>query len=164
MEENFKVICKEPKSSHIIRVKLTKAKFFSHLNKGLATIQNMYPGGKSFIAERLQNSMDLLLPLPFGEYADQVDNLVNKDPQRLMRHAFDVFDFNQDGFIDEVDIYCMIKLCDFSHPSVARKLKDKRATLPVSANMPQTEADRAIKQKETVTEVTPSQSRFERLI
>ena len=41
MEDNFKVMCKEPKSSHIIRVKLTKAKFFSFLNKGLITIQNM---------------------------------------------------------------------------------------------------------------------------
>ena len=28
MEENFKKMCKEPKSSHIIRAKLTKGKFF----------------------------------------------------------------------------------------------------------------------------------------
>ena len=43
---------------------------------------------------------------------EQIDNLINKDPSKLMRLAFDCFDFNEDGFIDEVDIYCVMKLCD----------------------------------------------------
>ena len=112
----------------------------------------------------VQNSLDLLLPLPFGEYADQLDTLVNKDQHKLMKHIFDVFDFNQDGFIDEVDIYCIVKLCDFSHPSVGRKVKEERATLPAGAQPPQSEADKAIKQREAVSEITHTQSRFEVLI
>jgi len=81
-----------------------------------------------------------------------------------MKHIFDVFDFNQDGFIDEVDIYCIVKLCDFSHPSVGRKAREDKATLPAGAQPPQSEADRAIKQREAVSEILPTQTRFERMV
>ena len=72
-------MCKEPKTAHIIRVKLTKPKFFGFLNRQFATTQNLRPSGKSFIAERLQGTLDLPMPLPFGEYADQLDQLINRD-------------------------------------------------------------------------------------
>lgn len=29
-----------------------------------------------------------------------------------MKIAFNIFDFNEDGFIDEFDIHCVMKLCD----------------------------------------------------
>ena len=29
-----------------------------------------------------------------------------------MKIAFSIFDFNEDGFIDELDIHCVMKLCD----------------------------------------------------
>ena len=70
MEENFKVMCKEPKSSFIIRVKLTKNRYAQFLNKGFSTTQNMKAGGKSFIAERMHNSIELSMPLPFNEFVE----------------------------------------------------------------------------------------------
>jgi len=66
---------------------------------------------------------------------EQIDTLINKDPNRLMKLAFECFDFNEDGFIDEVDIYCVMKLCDLTatkaqekklnHGKVVEKKKEK---------------------------------------
>jgi len=51
--------------------------------------------------------------MDFSQYVDQLELLVNKEPNNLMKLAFNVFDFNEDGFIDEYDIYCVMKLVDF---------------------------------------------------
>jgi len=69
--ENFKKMCCEPKSSHLVRCKLSKPKFNLFLNKGLATLQNLKTGGKSFIAERLVNTtLDFTLPIIYSTYLD----------------------------------------------------------------------------------------------
>jgi Ca2+-binding EF-hand superfamily protein len=106
-------MCREHKSCHIIRAKLSRGKLYHHLAKAFATIQNERPGGKSFIAEKLSQSLDFTLPMDFNSFVDNIDTMINKDPQKLMKLAFSIFDFNGDGFIDEIDIYCVMKLCDF---------------------------------------------------
>ena len=79
--ENFKKMCGEPKSSHLVRCKLSKPKFNLFLNKGLATLQNLRFGGKSFIAERLvTTTLDFTLPIIYSTYLDQIDDLINKEP------------------------------------------------------------------------------------
>jgi hypothetical protein len=40
IEAHFIQLCREPKNSHIIRCKLSKGKFFGHLNKSFITTQN----------------------------------------------------------------------------------------------------------------------------
>ena len=42
-----------------------------------------------------------------------------------MKLAFDCFDFNDDGFIDEVDLYCVMKLCDLQ----ATKAQEKKLNI-----------------------------------
>ena len=113
MEAHFVQLCREPKGSHIIRCKLSKGKFFGHLNKSFITTLNKKQGGKSFIAQKFCEALEFKLPtIEYSLFMEQIDNLINKDPSKLMRLAFDCFDFNEDGFIDEVDIYCVMKLCD----------------------------------------------------
>jgi Ca2+-binding EF-hand superfamily protein len=86
-----------------------------HLNRAFTTTQNKKPGGKSFVAEKFCQSLDFTLPtMEYSLYLEQMDVLINKDPIKLLKLAFDVFDFNQDGFIDEIDIFCVMKLCDLT--------------------------------------------------
>ena len=115
LESHFIQLCREPKNSHIIRCKLSKGKYLSHLNKSFITTQNKKQGGKSFIAQKFCESIEFKLPtIEYGAFVEQIDTLINKDPNRLLKLAFDCFDFNDDGFIDEVDIYCVMKLCDLT--------------------------------------------------
>ena len=55
------------------------------------------------------------LSVNYEEYVKQFDIIINKEPQRLMRLVFDVFDFNKDGFIDEIDITAILKLVEVLH-------------------------------------------------
>jgi Ca2+-binding EF-hand superfamily protein len=59
--------------------------------------------------------------MEYQVYLEQMDSLINKDPVKFMKMAFDVFDFNQDGFIDEIDIYCVMKLCDLTAAKALEK-------------------------------------------
>jgi len=149
-------MCREPKSCHIIRAKLSRGKFYQHLAKAFATIQNERPHGKSFIAEKLSSCLDFTLPMDYGTFVDHIENLVNKDPQKLMRLAFSIFDFNGDGYIDEVDIYCVMKLCDFN--TFKQKTKKK---LKMKNFEPKDEVDIFFEKKDKIKNLTPSQTNFE---
>jgi hypothetical protein len=72
----------------------------------------MRPGGESHIAEQLVNTLDFKFPLDYKLFCNQIDSLINVD-LKLFEFAFNIFDFNKDGYIDEIDIYCIMKLFDF---------------------------------------------------
>ena len=73
-------MCREPKSCHIIRAKLSRGKFYQHLVKAFATIQNERPGGKSFIADKFSGCLDFTLPMDYGTFMDNIEVLINKEP------------------------------------------------------------------------------------
>ena len=73
-----------------------------------AAISRRYKGA---IAERIikkfpefHNAQD------FDSYVDLIEKLINNDEtERLMRIAFDVFDYNQDRLVCELDVFTLLK-------------------------------------------------------
>lgn len=88
------------KKSDTIRTKLTKGGF-------RACISRKYRGA---IAERVvakfQN--DFQNALDFESYVNLVEKLLNSETERLMKIAFDVYDFNQDRLVCELDMYSTV--------------------------------------------------------
>ena len=79
-----------------------------------------------------------------------------------MRLIFDVYDYNKDGFIDEIDLYCVMKLCDFSEQNTKNtdqftlgqgKINKKNNTkLPLLA-LPETELEQILKRTDNRSEI-----------
>lgn len=75
-----------------------------------------------------------------------------------MKLAFSIFDFNNDGFIDEIDIYCVMKLCDF------QSLKSKKKKMKMKNFEPKDEVDKFIEKTDNIKNITQSQSNLEQTI
>lgn len=73
-----------------------------------------------------------------------------------MKLAFSIFDFNGDGYIDEVDIYCVMKLCDFNtfKQRSNKKLKMKNFE-------PKDDVDFFKENSDKIKKVTPCHNNFE---
>lgn len=56
------------------------------------------------------------MPLEFGPYCDMLERMLNMMPDRLKRIAYNVFDFNEDKFICQLDLYSMMKMQEFDDP------------------------------------------------
>ena len=97
--------------------------------------------------------------MDYGTYVENIENMINKDPKKLMKLAFSIFDFNGDGYIDEVDIYCVMKLCDFNNYKQRNKKK-----LKMKHFEPKDEVDVFMEKKDKIKNVTPSQTNFEQTI
>ena len=97
--------------------------------------------------------------MDYGTFVEHIENMINKDPKKLLKLAFSVFDFNGDGFIDEVDIYCVMKLCDFNNYKQRNKKK-----LKMKHFEPKDEVDVFMEKKDKIKNVTPSQTNFEQTI
>ena len=68
-----------------------------------AVVTRRYKGN---IAEKVVSKFsDLRDPQELNEYVDLIEKLLNFDSDRLMRIAFDVYDFTQDKLICELDTY-----------------------------------------------------------
>lgn len=52
---------------------------------------------------------ELQNPLDFDSYVELVEKLLNHEPDRFLKIAFDVFDFNQDKLICELDTYTQLQ-------------------------------------------------------
>lgn len=89
------------KQSTIIRTKLTKGNL-------RAAISRRYKGP---IAERVISKFpEMRNAQDFESYIELIEKLINNDEsERLLKIAFDVFDFNQDKLICELDVYTLIK-------------------------------------------------------
>jgi len=91
------MMCQE---KNIARAKLTKGKF-----KAFLTIRY-----KGIIAERIKNSMSQLfsvVPMDFDFFCDVFEKLINPAQlERVLKLVHNVFDFNEDRVIDELDAYC----------------------------------------------------------
>ena len=75
---------------------------------------------KAQIAERIvQKFPEFSIPQDFDQYCDLIEKLVNQDNDRLMRIAFDIYDFNQDKTVCELDTYAILQI--FQDPSSAAK-------------------------------------------
>ena len=90
----------ENKKNEVIRTKLTRGNL-------RAAISRHYRGA---ISERIVSKFpEFLLALDFETYIELVEKLLNEQNDRLLKIAFDVFDFNQDKKICELDTYTMIQ-------------------------------------------------------
>lgn len=57
----------------------------------------------------MQKFPELAIPLEFNQYCELFEKLLNTDNDRLMRIAFDVYDYNQDKTVCELDTYTMMQ-------------------------------------------------------
>jgi hypothetical protein len=55
---------------------------------------------KGRIAEKILNQLDFTVALSFDGYIELLEKLMNFVPQKLKKIAFNVFNFNDDKFID----------------------------------------------------------------
>ena len=67
----------------------------TNMNKGRlrAYLSKRYKGP---VAEKIINGIGMTVPLEFEEYIEMIEKLLNYTPEKLMRMAFNVFDFNED--------------------------------------------------------------------
>jgi len=61
------------------------------------------------IAERIvQKLPEFLVSLEFDQYCELIEKLLNLETDRLLKIAFDVYDFNLDKLVCELDAYTML--------------------------------------------------------
>ena len=79
-----------------------------------AAISRRYNGA---IAEKvIQKLPEFSNPVDFESYTDLIEKLMNTETERLLRIAFDIYDFNSDKLICELDTYTYVQ--NFSGPEM----------------------------------------------
>ena len=78
------------------------------LNKGTlkAFLSSKYRG---YVAHRMVQIFDFASGLDFNKYIDFIELLINFKQVTLQRLAFNIYDFDQDNFICELDLYTILK-------------------------------------------------------
>ena len=78
------------------------------LNKGTlkAFLSSKYRG---YVAHRMVQIFDFASGLDFNKYIDFIELLINFKQVTLQRLAFNIYDFDQDNFICELDLYTIFK-------------------------------------------------------
>lgn len=82
------------------------------LNKGTlrAHLSKRYKGQ---VAERIIQILELgPKPLDLEEYVVFFENLINFQQEKLLRISFCIFDFDEDGKIDELDLFALTRIYD----------------------------------------------------
>ena len=83
-----------------IRTKLYKGNLRAHLSK-------RYKGP---IAEKILAGIGMgTAGLEFDDYVEMMEKLLNYAPEKLVRLGFNVFDFDEDKHIDELDMYAIMR-------------------------------------------------------
>ena len=84
-----------------MRTKLTRANLRAAVSRRF----------KAQIAEKVvQKFPEFQCPLEFEAYVELLEKMINLENDRLMKIAFDIFDYNQDKLICELDTYSMMQL------------------------------------------------------
>lgn len=96
----FKKMCQEKRDSNIVRARLTKGKMKAHLSRKY----------KGRVAEKILEHLDLSVPLDFGQYLDMLEKLMNFGQDKLKRVAFNVYNYNGDRYVCQLDLYSIMKL------------------------------------------------------
>lgn len=94
---------------NINRAKLTRGKFKAFLSTRY----------KGVIAEKIKTAFKNLFsaPMEFEFYCDLMERLLNPlDKNRILKIAHSIFDFNDDGRIDELDAYCFYTCFETENP------------------------------------------------
>jgi len=65
---------------------------------------------KGKVAEKILEHLDLSVPLDFSQYLDLLEKLMNFGQDKLKRIAFNVYNFNDDRYVCQLDLYSIMKL------------------------------------------------------
>jgi len=57
---------------------------------------------------------ELNFPMKPVEFWDKTELMINVQKEQLAQMAFNIYDLGQDKFIDQVDLYALLKLYDTS--------------------------------------------------
>ncbi len=100
IQELFKKMCQEKRDSNLQRAKMTKGKMKAYLSKKY----------KGKVAEKILAVLDLSISQDFNAYCDMLERLLNITPDKLKRMTFNVYNFNEDRTICDLDLYAIMKL------------------------------------------------------
>lgn len=64
---------------------------------------------RGYVAHRMVQIFDFASGLDFNKYIDFIELLINFKQVTLQRLAFNIYDFDQDNFICELDLYTILK-------------------------------------------------------
>ena len=101
-EDIFKRMCQEKK----------KAIQHSKLNRGkmLAYLSRRY---KAHVAKRMVAFFDFSTNYEYEAFLEEIENMMNFKKDTLRKLAFNIYDFNQDQYVCELDLYTFIKNYDY---------------------------------------------------
>ena len=70
------------------------------------------PRYKGQIATRIVKYFDFRVPIEFDKFVEQVEKMLN-DNENFRKMAFDVYDFDDDGYLSELDLYAAVKIYEY---------------------------------------------------
>jgi len=80
------------------------------LQNKMALKAYLIPRFKGIISSRVLKYFDFRTPIEYDSFIDQVERLLNEFPEKLKKMAFEAYDYDDDGYIKDLDLYCSIKL------------------------------------------------------
>lgn len=70
------------------------------------------PRYKGQIAHRIVKYFDFRIPIEFDRFLEQLEEMLNQN-DNFFKMSFDIFDFDGDGFVSELDLYAIVKIYEF---------------------------------------------------
>lgn len=61
------------------------------------------------MSKKIIKYFDWRTAVEYDLFIEQIENLLNKTPDKLKKMAFDIFDYDSDGLIQDLDLFCVIK-------------------------------------------------------
>ena len=102
--KHFMTMCQE---KILRKAKLTRGKFKAYLT-------TRYKGA---IADKITNffSNFFINPMDFDYFCDVMEKFMNFHKPKILRLIHSIYDFNEDRFIDELDVYCFISIFELDN-------------------------------------------------
>lgn len=98
-EDIFKKICKEKKKSQVSAARLTKGKL-------LAFLSRRYKGS---VAKIIAQYFDFSTHYDYETFIEEIETFMNFKRETLLKIAFQIYDYDQDHFICNLDMYTFLK-------------------------------------------------------
>lgn len=98
-EEIFKKLCKEKRKSQVSAARLTKGKLLAYLSR-------RYKGP---VAKIMSQIFDFSNHYDYDSFIEEIEQLINFKKDSLLKMAFQVYDYDQDHSVCQLDLYTFLK-------------------------------------------------------
>lgn len=70
----------------------------------------LIPRYKNIISGRFLKYFDFRTPIDFDGFIDQIEKLLNENPEKAKKMAFEAYDYDDDGQIQDLDLFSTMKV------------------------------------------------------